>query len=89
MKVIGIGKGLKTKVNVNIGTSILYQNIEVSKAKSSLKYSADTMMTLSDGLDLNIKRRNYLVRHQLLHLVLCLSTKLMDMELKNTRILLT
>ena len=28
IKLTGIGKGLKTKVNVNIGTSTLYQNLE-------------------------------------------------------------
>ncbi|KAA2278712.1 phosphomethylpyrimidine synthase ThiC [Candidatus Nitrosocosmicus sp. SS] len=56
----GIGKGLKTKVNVNIGTSTLYQNIEeeISKAKVAVKYGADTMMDLSDGGDLdNIRKR--------------------------------
>jgi phosphomethylpyrimidine synthase len=43
IKVVGIGKGLKTKVNVNIGTSTLYQNIEedISKAKVATKYGAN------------------------------------------------
>ncbi len=58
IKVVGIGKGLKTKVNVNIGTSTLYQNLEeeVSKAKVAVKHGADTMMDLSDGGDLNVIR---------------------------------
>lgn len=58
IKPTGIGKGLKTKVNVNIGTSTLYQNIEeeTSKAKVAVKYGADTMMDLSDGGDLNLIR---------------------------------
>ncbi|MDF0680938.1 MAG: phosphomethylpyrimidine synthase ThiC [Candidatus Nitrosocosmicus sp.] len=53
-----MGKGLRTKVNVNIGTSTLYQNIdeEVSKAKIAITYGADTIMDLSDGGDLNLIR---------------------------------
>lgn len=59
---IGIGKGLKTKVNVNIGTSTLYQNIdeEIAKALVAVKYGADTMMDLSDGGDLDIIREKLL-----------------------------
>ena len=47
-KITGIGRGLKTKVNVNIGTSTLYQNLdeEVSKAQVAVKYGADTIMDL-------------------------------------------
>ena len=62
IKPTGIGKGLKTKVNVNIGTSTLYQNIEeeISKAKVAMKYGADTMMDLSDGGDLNLIREKLL-----------------------------
>jgi phosphomethylpyrimidine synthase len=62
IKVVGIGKGLKTKVNVNIGTSTLYQNIEeeISKAKVATKYGADTIMDLSDGGDLNLIREKLL-----------------------------
>ena len=35
IKVVGIGHGLKTKVNVNIGTSTLHQNLdeEISKLR--------------------------------------------------------
>ncbi|MGI0011451.1 MAG: phosphomethylpyrimidine synthase ThiC, partial [Nitrosopumilaceae archaeon] len=42
--VVGIGKGMKTKVNVNIGNSTLSQNLEeeVKKAKVAVKHHADT-----------------------------------------------
>ncbi|MDX1533018.1 MAG: phosphomethylpyrimidine synthase ThiC, partial [Nitrosopumilaceae archaeon] len=56
---VGIGKGLKTKVNVNIGTSTLNVNLEeeVEKAKTAVKYHADTIMDLSDGGEVgNIRR---------------------------------
>ena len=82
IKPTGIGKGLKTKVNVNIGTSTLYQNIdeEISKAKVAKKYGADTIMDLSDGGDLNLVREKLLELHQPLLLVLFLYIKPMDME---------
>jgi phosphomethylpyrimidine synthase len=62
IKAIGIGQGLKTKVNVNIGTSTLYQNLEeeISKARVAVKYGADTIMDLSDGGDLNLIREKLL-----------------------------
>ena len=62
IKVVGIGKGLKTKVNVNIGTSTLYQNLdeEVSKAKVAVKYGGDTIMDLSDGGNLDLIREKLL-----------------------------
>jgi phosphomethylpyrimidine synthase len=62
IKVVGIGQGLKTKVNVNIGTSTLYQNLEeeISKAKVAVRYGADTIMDLSDGGDLNVIREKLL-----------------------------
>jgi phosphomethylpyrimidine synthase len=62
IKVVGIGKGLRTKVNVNIGTSTLYQNLdeEVSKAKVAVKYGGDTIMDLSDGGNLDIIREKLL-----------------------------
>lgn len=54
-KIVGIGKSLKTKVNVNIGTSTLHQNLEeeISKAKVAVRYGADTIMDLSDGGDVD------------------------------------
>jgi phosphomethylpyrimidine synthase len=62
IKTVGIGHGLKTKVNVNIGTSTLYQNLEeeISKARVAVKYGADTIMDLSDGGDLNLIREKLL-----------------------------
>jgi phosphomethylpyrimidine synthase len=62
IKVVGIGRGLRTKVNVNIGTSTLHQDLseEVSKAKVAVKHGADTMMDLSDGGDLNMIRQTLL-----------------------------
>ncbi|MHC1610572.1 MAG: phosphomethylpyrimidine synthase [Candidatus Methanospirareceae archaeon] len=54
-----IGEGMSTKVNVNVGTSKDYVNLdeEVEKAKIALKYGADTIMDLSTGGDLNETRR--------------------------------
>src|SRR5919197_340624 len=62
VKIVGIGHGLKTKVNVNIGTSTLYQNLdeEISKAKVAVKYGGDTIMDLSDGGDISAIRQNLL-----------------------------
>lgn len=61
-KVVGIGKGLKTKVNVNIGTSTLHQDLdeEISKAKVAVKYGADTIMDLSDGGNIDHIRQTLL-----------------------------
>jgi len=57
-----IGEGMSTKVNVNVGTSKDYVNIEeeVEKAKIALKYGADTIMDLSTGGDLDEIRRTIL-----------------------------
>src|ERR671919_552873 len=62
IKTVGIGQNLKTKVNVNIGTSTLYQNLEeeISKARVAVRYGADTIMDLSDGGDLNLIREKLL-----------------------------
>ncbi len=56
---VGIGKGLKTKVNVNIGTSTLKVDLneEIEKAKIAVKHHADTIMDLSDGGDVGAIRR--------------------------------
>lgn len=47
--VVGVGDGLKTKINVNIGTSKGYESIdyEIEKAKIAIRYGADTIMDLS------------------------------------------
>ena len=62
IKVVGIGRGLTTKVNVNIGTSTLKVNIEeeIEKAKVAIKHGADTIMDLSDGGDLDLIRNTLL-----------------------------
>ncbi|MEM2341310.1 MAG: phosphomethylpyrimidine synthase ThiC [Candidatus Bathyarchaeia archaeon] len=56
---IGIGKGLRIKVNANIGTSqdICDLNLEIEKAKIAIRYGADTIMDLSTGGDLDEIRR--------------------------------
>lgn len=48
---IGIGKGLKTKVNANIGTSKdrIYLDDEKEKLSVVIKYGADAVMDLSTG----------------------------------------
>jgi phosphomethylpyrimidine synthase len=62
IRTTAIGSGLKTKVNVNIGTSTLSQDIdeEISKAKVAVKYGGDTIMDLSDGGDLDSIREKLL-----------------------------
>jgi len=56
---IGIGVGLKTKINANIGTSPLAcdADYEIEKMKVALKYGADTVMDLSTGGDLPMIRK--------------------------------
>ncbi|MHA1652107.1 MAG: phosphomethylpyrimidine synthase ThiC [Candidatus Helarchaeota archaeon] len=56
---IGIGEGLETKVNANIGTSaeICDLELELEKARISVKYKADTLMDLSTGGALDEIRR--------------------------------
>jgi len=57
---VGIGKGLRTKVNVNIGTSPLKADpeAEVEKAVLAEKYGADTLSDLSMGGNIrDIRRR--------------------------------
>lgn len=51
IEVKGIGEGLRTKINANVGTSPDYASIEdeVEKAKVAVKYGADTVMDLSVG----------------------------------------
>jgi phosphomethylpyrimidine synthase len=58
-KIVGIGKGLRTKVNASIGTSsdIYDIDLEVRKAKIAEAEKADTLMELSTGGDLDAVRR--------------------------------
>ena len=55
----GIGKGLKTKVNANIGNSSDYGNVETELAKLAvvIETGADAVMDLSTGGDVNEIRR--------------------------------
>ena len=58
-KVCGIGSGLRTKVNANIGTSIDYQSMEdeLKKLRAVEEAQADAVMDLSTGGDLRIIRQ--------------------------------
>ncbi|NTW33108.1 MAG: phosphomethylpyrimidine synthase ThiC [Bacteroidetes bacterium] len=51
---VGIGNGLRTKINANIGTSEKHcnQEEEIRKLDISIKYGADSIMDLSTGGDL-------------------------------------
>lgn len=53
-RIVGIGKGLRTKVNASIGTStdIADRELEIKKAKIAEIYGADTLMDLSVGGDI-------------------------------------
>ena len=56
---LGIGTGLKTKINANIGTSSdsVYPDQEIEKAKIAEKFGADTISDLSMGGDINKIRK--------------------------------
>ena len=58
-KPVGIGKGLRTKVNASIGTSsdIIDYAAEIRKAKIAESAGADTLMELSVGGDLDRVRQ--------------------------------
>jgi len=58
-KPVGVGQGLRTKVNANLGTSSEYSDIEreVEKARAAVKAGADTVMDLSTGGPLDEVRR--------------------------------
>ncbi|WP_456471526.1 phosphomethylpyrimidine synthase [Methanocaldococcus sp.] len=58
-KPVGIGKGLRTKVNANIGTSpdLVDINLEIEKTRVAERYGADTIMDLSTGGNLEEIRK--------------------------------
>ena len=59
-KPVGIGSGLRVKINVNLGTSPDHISLdeELKKAKVAIKYGTDTIMDLSIGGDIdNIRRK--------------------------------
>jgi phosphomethylpyrimidine synthase len=55
----GIGKGLKVKINANIGTSSDFINIdtELEKLNTAIEYGADAVMDLSTGGDITAIRK--------------------------------
>jgi phosphomethylpyrimidine synthase len=55
----GIGKGLRTKINANIGTSSDFcdLNTELRKLQTAIDFGADTVMDLSTGGDISAIRR--------------------------------
>jgi phosphomethylpyrimidine synthase len=61
---IGIGKGLRTKINANIGTSGDFDKIEdeFKKIDMVIKYHSDTVMDLSTGGDVDRIRRALIER---------------------------
>ena len=63
-KPMGIGKGLKTKINANIGTSkdCIDVEEELKKLEVSIAAGADTIMDLSTGGDITAIRREIIKR---------------------------
>ncbi|OQX07793.1 MAG: phosphomethylpyrimidine synthase [Desulfobacteraceae bacterium IS3] len=61
-RVVGIGTGLRTKVNASIGTSsdIYDMDMEIRKAKIAEEEGADTLMELSTGGNLDKVRQTVL-----------------------------
>lgn len=59
LKPCGIGRGLRTKINANIGTSPVFTDLkeEIVKLQEALAVGTDTIMDLSTGGDLNANRR--------------------------------
>lgn len=59
---LGIGEGLRVKVNANVGTSrdICDADKELEKSKTAVEAGADTLMDLSTGGDIDAIRRRIL-----------------------------
>jgi len=55
----GIGKGLRTKVNVNLGTSPDFCDLdmELKKLQAAIEFGSDTVMDLSTGGDISAIRQ--------------------------------
>jgi phosphomethylpyrimidine synthase len=64
LRPIGIGKKLRTKVNVNIGTSKDFPRLEaeVEKVDTALRFGTDAIMDLSTGGDIAAIRKTILAR---------------------------
>ena len=62
IKPCGIGAGLTTKINANLGTSSDQPSLsnEMEKLEIAIKYGADAVMDLSTGGDLDEIRRRFL-----------------------------
>ena len=56
---VGVGKGLRTKVNANIGTSpdLFDLGTELKKLEAAVSSGADAVMDLSTGGDLSLFRK--------------------------------
>ncbi|MBI5148591.1 phosphomethylpyrimidine synthase ThiC, partial [Candidatus Pacearchaeota archaeon] len=67
LKPIGIGYGLKTKVNANIGTSPIKSdlNAELKKLNVAIKAGADTVMDLSTSENLDEIRKEIIASSQI------------------------
>src|SRR5579872_2011896 len=63
-RAIGIGRGLRTKVNANLGASNFHQLVdeEVEKLYTAVRFGADSVMDLSTGTDLDRIRVEILSR---------------------------
>ena len=63
-KPVGIGQGLKTKINVNLGTSPdrIDFDLEIKKLELSIQLGADTVMDLSTGGEIRDLRLEILKR---------------------------
>jgi phosphomethylpyrimidine synthase len=59
---MGIGRGLTTKINANLGASPVSSDMqtELAKLRASLLYGADTVMDLSTGGDLDACRQMFI-----------------------------
>ncbi len=66
LKPIGIGKGLRIKINSNIGTSPAKASLgeELEKLRVSIESGADTVMDLSTGGDIDRVRREIIRNSQ-------------------------
>ena len=74
----GLGKGLSTKVNANIGTSSDYGNIntEPEKLRVATDSGADTVMDLSTGGDIPAVRQTIMAASSFKHQPLALRVML-------------
>jgi len=66
VKPIGIGEGLRIKVNTNLGTSSDHIDLEeeLKKLKVSIQTGTDTVMDLSSGGDIGaIRKDKEIIRH--------------------------